>query len=79
MISEFKSKIAEKLAAKLYPRPVTADGIVHHTPARQADAFTGATNHPGNIARDGAPKKNPDVMVKPGMRSRRRRCPAWII
>jgi hypothetical protein len=41
-----------------------------HGPAVGADAFTGRTVHPGNIARDGAPKQHHAVPVVHGMRSR---------
>jgi hypothetical protein len=48
-----------------------------HTPARTADAFKG--NHvPGNIARDGAPKRHLDVPVAHGHRSRTSPLPGML-
>lgn len=43
-----------------------------HTPAMGADAFTGATVHPGNIARDGAKKVHDVVVPHGGMTSQQR-------
>lgn len=51
-------------------RAAVSDAPGMHTPAMGADAFTGATVHPGNVARDGAKKVHDVVPVHGGMTER---------